>query len=115
MERYNWSEIPEENVTDKLSRKYIFGEKVMIARICMKKGCIVPTHSHEAEQMTTVYSGKMRFWIDGAEVIVGAGETLFIPSFVEHGAEALEDTDETDVFSPIRHDWIEGRDDYLRG
>ena len=114
MKLYNWNSLDEETLTDKFSRRYIFGDKVMIARISMKKGCIVPKHSHEAEQMTTVFSGRMKFWIDGKELIVGPGETLHIPSFVEHAAEALEDVDETDVFSPIRHDWIEGRDAYLR-
>lgn len=114
MHHYDWSTLPEERVSDMFSRRYIFGDKIMIARISLKKGCVVPTHSHEAEQMTTVFSGSMRFRIDGNEVVVQAGETLHIPSFVEHSAEALEDTDETDIFSPIRHDWIEGRDDYLR-
>ena len=31
---------------------------------------------------------------------------LHIPSGVEHQAEALEDTFELDIFSPIRRDWI---------
>jgi quercetin dioxygenase-like cupin family protein len=111
---YKWDDMAEEQVTDKFSRRYLFGDKVMIARITMKKGCVVPRHSHEAEQMTTVFSGRMKFWVDGSELIVGPGETLHIPSLVEHSAEAIEDVDETDIFSPIRYDWIEGRDAYLR-
>jgi len=31
---------------------------------------------------------------------------LHIPSGVEHQAEALEDTFELDIFSPIRRDWV---------
>jgi hypothetical protein len=41
------------------------------------------------------------------------GERLHIPSWVEHQAEALEDTFELDVFSPIRHDWLDHTDDYF--
>ena len=52
--------------------------------------------------------------INGTDVIVGAGETLHIPADVEHSAEALEDTDEIDAFSPIRTDWLDGSDAYLR-
>jgi quercetin dioxygenase-like cupin family protein len=114
MKLYNWESVGEEQLNDKLTRRVIFGDKVMIARIFLKKGCMVPTHHHESEQMTTVYSGSLKFVIDGREVIVNAGETLHIPSFVPHSAEALEDTDETDVFSPIRLDWLDGSDHYLR-
>lgn len=114
MKLYNWDQMPEEELNDKLHRRYIYGDKVMIAQIIMKKGCVVPTHNHESEQMTTVYKGSMRFLVDGTEIIVKAGETLHIPSFVPHSAEALEDVDEIDVFSPLRTDWIEGDDQYLR-
>lgn len=114
MKLYNWDQIAEEELNDKLHRRYIYGDKVMIAQIIMKKGCIVPTHNHESEQMTTVYKGSMKFLVDGTEIVVKAGETLHIPSFVPHSAEALEDVDEVDVFSPLRIDWIEGDDQYLR-
>ncbi len=52
--------------------------------------------------------------LDGEEVMVKAGETLRIPSNTEHSAEALEETDEIDSFSPIRSDWLDGSDSYLR-
>jgi hypothetical protein len=45
---------------------------------------------------------------------VRTGETLTIPSFVEHSAEALEETDDIDAFGPIRTDWLDGSDAYLR-
>ena len=47
-------------------------------------------------------------------MIVRAGETLIIPPNAEHLAEALEDTDDIDAFSPIRQDWLDGSDAYLR-
>ena len=56
----------------------------------------------------------MKFDINGKEVIVREGEVLHIPSNVMHGAEALEDTLDLDVFSPIRQDWLDKTDDYLR-
>jgi len=33
---------------------------------------------------------------------------------LEHSAVALEDTLEFDIFSPIREDWLTGKDNYLR-
>ena len=38
-----------------------------------------------------------------------ARQTLVIPLNVPHGAEALEDTDVLDTFSPIRTDWLNGQ------
>jgi len=115
MKLYNWEAMPEEHLTEVLSRRFISGEQMTMARIFLKKGCFVPTHNHESEQFTTVFTGALKFQIDGSEVVVRGGETLLIPAFANHSAEALEDTDEMDVFSPIRADWIEGTDDYLRG
>jgi len=48
------------------------------------------------------------------EITVREGEVLHIPSWVEHQAEALDDTLTLDIFSPIRHDWLNGTDDYFR-
>ena len=46
---------------------------------------------------------------------VRAGEVVVIPSNVPHGAVALEDTLDVDVFCPPRQDWLAGTDAYLRG
>lgn len=114
---YRWNDIPEEPLSETLSRKLITGDKVMLAHVYLKKGTIVPRHSHENEQVTYILEGALRFWIgeDEQEIIdVRAGEVLHIPSFVQHKAEALEDTLDVDIFSPPRQDWLDKTDDYLR-
>jgi hypothetical protein len=45
---------------------------------------------------------------------VRAGQSLVLPSMVPHGVEALEDTDVLDTFTPVRQDWLNGDDAYLR-
>ena len=114
---YRWEEIPRERVTDMLDRRLITGDRMMLAHVYLKKGCIVPKHSHENEQLTYILEGALRFWIgdEGSEtVVVRAGEVLHIPGNVPHKAEALEDTLDVDVFSPPRQDWLDKSDDYLR-
>jgi quercetin dioxygenase-like cupin family protein len=111
---HRWDEIALEKVTEMLSRKIVSGEREMLVQIYVKRGCLVPMHSHESEQMTYVLQGALKFLIDGEEITVREGEVLHIPSGVEHQAEALEDTFELDLFSPIRQDWLDGADDYLR-
>ena len=115
--QYRWKDMPEEPLSDLLSRKLITGDRMMLAHVYLKKGCIVPRHSHENEQITYILEGALRFWIgaDEAQVIdVMAGEVLHIPSHVPHKAEALEDTLDVDIFSPPRQDWLDKTDDYLR-
>jgi quercetin dioxygenase-like cupin family protein len=114
---YRWDSMRKERVSDMLERRLITGERMMLAHVYLKKGCIVPKHSHENEQLTYILEGALKFWIgeDGAEEItVRAGEVLLIPSHVPHKAEALEETLDVDVFSPPRQDWLDKKDDYLR-
>jgi quercetin dioxygenase-like cupin family protein len=106
-----------EPLTDLLGRKLITGERMMLAHVYLKRGALVPLHSHENEQLTYILEGGLRFWIgaDEAQVVdVMAGEVLVIPSNVPHKAEALADTLDVDIFSPPRQDWLDKTDDYLR-
>ena len=114
MSLYSWNKIPKEKLNEKLERKFISGSKVMIAQVFLKKGCVVPAHSHESEQITYILSGSMVMKLPDKEVTLGEGDVLVIPSRVEHSAVAVEETLDVDVFSPIREDWIKGTDSYLR-
>lgn len=114
---FRWEDMPKEQVTDMLDRRLITGDRMMLAHVYLKKGAIVPQHSHENEQITYILEGGLRFWIgkDESQVIdVLPGEVLHIPSFVLHKAEAIEDTVDVDIFSPPRQDWLDKTDDYLR-
>jgi unsaturated pyranuronate lyase len=111
-----WNDIPKESVTGQLSRRLVTGDRMMLAQVYLDKGCIVPKHSHENEQITWIVEGALKFWIgdDGAEeVIVRAGEVLVIPPNVPHKAEALEDTLDVDIFSPILQDGRDHTDSYF--
>ena len=110
---HRWDEIELEKVTEMISRKLVTGEREMLAQIYLKKGALVPMHSHESEQITYVLQGALKFLIAGEEITVREGEVLHIPSWLEHQAEALDDTFELDLFSPIRQDWLDGTDTYF--
>ena len=109
-----WNSVELETMNPLLSRQLIVGQDIMIARVLMKKGCIVPLHSHHNEQVTYILEGALKFWIDGKEIVVNAGEVLTIPRNMPHKAEALVDTVDVDVFNPPRADWINKEDQYLR-
>jgi quercetin dioxygenase-like cupin family protein len=110
-----WHTIPLEDLNPLLQRQFVVGQEIMLARVLLKKGCIVPLHSHQNEQLTYIVEGALKFYIDGKKITVHAGEVLCIPSNMPHKAEALEDTVDLDVFTPPRADWINKTDQYLRG
>jgi len=111
---YRWSDMPAEQITPTTARKYLTADRLTVARFELKRGGVVPRHSHENEQVSCVLSGTLKFKMSGHDVLVGAGEVLQIPSWVEHEVEVVEDTVVIDVFSPVRQDWIDKTDDYFR-
>jgi quercetin dioxygenase-like cupin family protein len=111
----SWTSVEIEDLNPLLQRHFIVGQNIMVARVLLKKGCVVPEHSHHNEQLTYILDGALKFWIDGREIVVRSGEVLTIPPHMPHKAEALEDTTDLDVFNPPRADWINKTDQYLRG
>ena len=58
---YRWDDMPRERVTDTIDRKIVTAERMMIAQLFLRKGAIVPKHSHENEQITYILDGALRF------------------------------------------------------
>jgi quercetin dioxygenase-like cupin family protein len=118
---YRWESMPREVISPVIERRLITGERMMIAHVYIKKGGIVPLHSHDNEQLTYILEGALRLWVgeegspEQAVHDVHAGEVLVIPSHLPHRAQALEDTLDVDVFCPPRQDWLDKTDGYLRG
>jgi unsaturated pyranuronate lyase len=115
--KYRWEDMPKERLNPGLERRLIATERMMLAHVYFAKGCVVPRHAHENEQLTYILEGVLRFWLgdDESEVVdVANGEVLHIPSLLPHKAEALEATLDVDIFCPPRQDWLDGSDAYLR-
>ena len=109
-----WQEMENERITDLISRQMVSGENATVGRLVLARGAVVPRHFHVSEQYSVILSGALRFVFDDREVIVKAGEILFIPANLPHSAVALEDTVDLDFFAPRRDDWIRKEDAYLR-
>jgi quercetin dioxygenase-like cupin family protein len=114
MKVHNWNEIPVEQMTDTVTRQVVHTDMMTIARLTLKKGAVVPRHSHPNEQVSNVEAGTLRFIFDDGEMVVHTGESMQIPGGAPHSVEALEDAVALDLFSPAREDWIRGDDAYLR-
>ena len=116
--KYAWKDVPAEQLNPSMLRRVVHGDRVLVADMQFKSGFVVPLHQHVNEQVTLVKSGVIRFRLgaDRSQVIdVHPGEVLIIPSNVPHEAEMIGDVEEMDVFTPLREDWLNGTDAYLRG
>ena len=117
IDKLSWSKVDVEEVNSSLKRQIIYGKNIMVAKMKIKDGFIVPLHHHENEQLSQVISGSIRFWFgeDREQTLdLNAGEVVIIPGNLPHEALMLEDVEVVDTFSPPRQDWIDGSDDYLK-
>src|ERR1700760_2010780 len=114
----SWNDIPVEELSPQIGRQFIVGTNVMIARVLLKQGAIVPLHQHHNEQVSYILSGALKFILKteagDKEITVRTGEALCTPPTPPHEAHALEDTIDLDIFTPPRQDWIDRDDAYLR-
>ncbi|HEY3065872.1 MAG TPA: cupin domain-containing protein [Methylomirabilota bacterium] len=100
--------LPEEKVTDKITRRVLAGEKEMLVWWSMKAGVHASAHRHPHEQAFWVVSGCMDFRLGNERRMCRAGDVGLIPGGVEHEAWFPEDTEVIDVFAPPREDFLTG-------
>ncbi|HET9489524.1 MAG TPA: cupin domain-containing protein [Methylomirabilota bacterium] len=100
--------LPEERVTDKISRRILTGDREMIVWWSMKAGAHAAAHRHPHEQIFWMLSGRMEFRLGDERRTCRAGDIAVIPGGVEHEAWFPEDTEVVDVFSPPREDFLSG-------
>jgi len=110
----SWNNVEKETLGEKLGRKVINVEKATLAQIFLAKGGVIPKHHHESEELGCQLCGTAKVVLEDNEVIVHEDEIMHIPSNVPHSIVALEDCMILYVFSPLREDWVAGKDDYLR-
>jgi quercetin dioxygenase-like cupin family protein len=100
--------IPEEKITDKITRRVLAGEKSMMVWWNIKAGTHVAAHSHPHEQMLWMLKGKMDFRIGSERRIVNPGDVAVIRGGVEHEGWCQEDVQVVDIFAPPREDFLAG-------
>jgi quercetin dioxygenase-like cupin family protein len=108
-------DLPEEKVTDKISRRILVGDNEMIVWWSMKAGAHAAAHRHPHEQIFWMISGTMDFRLGDERRTCRAGDLAVVPANVEHEAWFVEDTDVIDVFSPPREDFLSAEPpEYMR-
>ena len=112
--KVSWINVKHEELTDKLTRQMISGEKATISKFSAKKGASVMRHYHDSEEFFYLNSGSAKFIFDNEEIVLKAGEMMLIPQNLPHEISVLEDAEIIDFFASVREDWMKGEDLYLR-
>ena len=103
----DWSKVLVTEPAPGIKRQMIVGQNVMMVRFTFEPFLMTPEHTHHHEQMTLVVKGKAKFFIDGVETIVSAGDVLHFPPHNRHGATMMdEEVVLIDIFAPIREDFL---------
>ena len=103
-----FASIPEERISDKISRRIVSGEQEMLVWWSIDAGVHVEAHQHPHEQIAWMLKGRMEFRIGDERRMCGPGDVVVIPGGVEHEGWFHEDTEVIDVFSPPREDFLVG-------
>jgi quercetin dioxygenase-like cupin family protein len=103
----NWDEIPVECLADGIERRMIWGAGLMVCRLSLAPQVVTAVHIHPHEQITLVERGQVRFTVDGVERVAKAGDVLYFPPNLPHGATMLDEPVVlVDIFSPVREDFL---------
>ena len=87
-------------------KTFVYGENSLLTRFHLKKGSLLPLHSHPQEQTGFMISGKITLFIGKEEFMAEAGDSWSIKGGIEHRAQIIEDSVAIEVFSPLREDYL---------
>lgn len=83
-----------------------YGDNLMAVHVAFEKGAIGPLHTHPHVQISMVRKGAFEVQIAGRREVLREGDFFYVPSEVEHGGVALEETVLIDIFSPMRQEFV---------
>lgn len=92
-----------------VSRKFLgWDNQIMMVKVKFEKGAEGAPHEHFHTQSTYCAEGKFEFTIGDKKQVVNAGDGVYIPPNIPHGAVCLEAGILIDVFAPVREDFLDG-------
>ena len=104
---FTLSDLPNEMLTEAVSRRLVVGEKVMLQLVSVKAGTHPPGHSHPHEQVIWITSGMMNYRLDEGETKeCPPGSLLVISGGTHHETWFTADTELIEIFSPVREDLL---------
>jgi len=86
--------------------RFIHTNSQTLSLVEVKKGAILPTHSHPHSQISQVLEGEFQLTIAGTTKICKQGDVAIMESDEEHSGKAISDCKILDIFTPVREDYL---------
>ena len=84
-----------------------YGGNIMFVEVIFENGGEGAPHTHIHEQASYCTEGEFEYTVGDETKIIGAGDTVYIPSNVLHGCKLLGKRGVLiDIFSPLREDFL---------
>jgi quercetin dioxygenase-like cupin family protein len=82
-----------------------YNPRLMLVRHHLAKGWKGTRHKHPHDQLVYVVRGAIIFTAGDQTVELHSGDSVIVSGNVEHQAQAVEETEVLDVFTPYREDY----------
>jgi quercetin dioxygenase-like cupin family protein len=103
----HYPDLPTVELAKGSNSRLVVGEQSMISFLKMDAHSYFPPHHHKAEQIMTVMKGYCDEIIEGKLYRLKEGDTVILPSNIEHGAYIRDqDCIVIDVFGEVRGDYL---------
>ena len=102
----DWARRPTRDLFPGVRISVVSGQKLMLSRVELSPGAVVPEHEHPHEQFGLVIAGEAVFTVGGESRRLAAGEYYAIPGGVRHGVvTGAGGAVCLDIFSPPRDEY----------
>ena len=91
MDVENWDEERDGPYSEDALRQKLEQRGYRVTRYTYPPGTVFPDHTHPAEKVDAVVSGRVRMTTADGEVILEAGDALRVPAGAIHSAEVVGD------------------------
>jgi len=86
--------------------RFIHTNTQTLSLVEVKKGAILPSHSHPHIQVSQVLEGEFQLTIAETSMICKQGDVAIMESDEEHSGKAITDCKILDIFTPVREDYL---------
>jgi quercetin dioxygenase-like cupin family protein len=92
MQVERWNPDRDGPLTEKTLQQKLTALGYHVSRYVYLPGTYFPMHTHGVDKMDAVLSGQFRITMGGKSVVLGPGDTVYVPRGVEHSAEVVGDS-----------------------
>lgn len=106
MKKIDLINIPAKELVPGFHAKFIHSKNMTIAFWEIDAGATLPEHVHVHEQVSNLTEGEFEMTVEGEKQIMKSGSVIVIPSNAMHSGKAITNCRITDVFYPVREDYL---------